>query len=788
MFRDGYADGKPVPAGSQELPPRKAIAITAVVLVGFFVIDGSYVWAEHPPRWQLCAALLGFVVILVLQLGHSFARLFPTLTRYRYATWFLQGLLAYLPMMQFGVAWCGMTVFLTASAVLVFPAAVGWLLFGLCVAGDFVVFQHFGLNWSDTVYGVVEAVLIPLIVIGLSRMSSMIVQLHRSRAELARLAVDGERLRFARDLHDVLGYSLSAVSLKCELAYRLLADAPARAREELVEVLGTSRKALADVRSVSRGYREMSLSGEADAAVSMLAAAGIRADVRYDCGQLPGPVDTALAAVLREGLTNMLRHSKAEHCVIRAEAQDATVRLSVANDGVGRTSRATRSVADGGLAVLQRQIGAFGGTLRHLPDADGWFRVEAVVPLSEPARAASASRSARRVEPGSDAAAGQVCDSRHADMLPRAAAAIAFAVLVGYFVAMTVKALPYEPGPARFAAVEVWFVGALGLQLAQSFHWRLPWSAGWAGWPRCVALGLQVVSQFVPFLLFGKNWLGLTGFVAGSALLVQPAAAAWPVFAVVIAGDTAALYAVGTVTQEIIYDSAYDVICALVVFGLTRMAQLANELHWSRAEIARLAVITERLRFARDLHDLLGFSLSAITLKCELVRRLAEDKPVQAQEELTEVLQITRQALADVRAVAGGTHRMSLSAEAESAAAMLAGVGIAASVRLECGELPGDVDTVLATLLREGLTNVLRHSKAKQCTITAERAGDAVRLQLVNDGVDGTDASVLDSRGGGSGIGNLSTRVTAVGGRLSAGPRMDGWFELAAEVALEPAG
>ncbi|MFJ5528926.1 hypothetical protein [Streptomyces sp. NPDC093261] len=146
---------------------------------------------------------------------------------------------------------------------------------------------------------------------------------------------------------------------------------------------------------------------------------------------------------------------------------------------------------------------------------------------------------------------------------------------------------------------------------------------------------------------------------------------------------------------------------------------------------------------------------------CELVRRPAEDKPVQAQEELTEVLRITRQALADVRRVAGGTHRMSLSAEAESATAMLAGVGIRAQVRLDCGELPRDVDSVLATLLREGRTNVLRHSKAKQCTITAERAGDAVRLQLVNDGVDGTDTTILDSGDGGSGIRNLSTRVTA---------------------------
>ncbi|MEI5099128.1 hypothetical protein RB200_11425 [Streptomyces sp. PmtG] len=119
---------------------------------------------------------------------------------------------------------------------------------------------------------------------------------------------------------------------------------------------------------------------------------------------------------------------------------------------------------------------------------------------------------------------------------------------------------------------------------------------------------------------------------------------------------------------------------------------------------------------------------------------------------------------------------------------MLAGVGIRADVRLECGELPDEVDTVLATLLREGLTNMLRHSKAERCRITARRTAGAVRLSLVNDGVTGSGEPVLGSRAaGGSGIGNLSTRVEAVNGRLMAGPRPDGWFELAAEVELAAA-
>ncbi|MFF4251891.1 sensor histidine kinase [Streptomyces sp. NPDC001663] len=780
----GRADGDTVPAGSQELPPRKAIAITAVVLVGFFVIDGSYVWAEHPPAWERVGALSGFAGMLVLQLGHSFPRLFPFLTRYRYATWALQGLLAYLPIAVFGAAWGGMTVFLTASAVLVFPAVLGWPLFGLCAAGEIAVFYHYRLGWADTAYAAVEAVLIPLIVIGLSRMSDMIVKLHRSRAELSELAVAGERLRFARDLHDVLGFSLSAISLKCELTYRLLADASTKAQDELTEILHTSRKALADVRSVSRGYREMSLSGEADAAVSMLAAAGIRTDLHYDCGQLPGPVDTALAAALREGLTNMLRHSKAERCVIEAEVETGTVRLGLANDGVGRAARLAHSIPDGGLAALERRIEALGGSLDHGCGDDGWFRLVATVPLAEEPEPDPRSRPAH--ETGSPTA--RAVEAGHADLVPRAAAAITLAVLAGYFAAYLVVSLSFEPEAPELTGAVLCLLVILGLHLAESFHWRTPWAARWPGRPQYLALGLLAVFQFAPYLLFHQNWVGIPGFLAGSALLVLPAAAAWPALLAVIVCNDAALYAVGNAVQDIIYESAYDVICALVVFGLSRMAQLASELHWSRAEIARLAVITERLRFARDLHDLLGFSLSAITLKCELVRRLAAEKPVRAQEELTEVLQIARQALADVRIVAGGNHRMSLTTEAENASAMLAGVGIRAQVRLDCGDLPCDVDTVLATLLREGLTNVLRHSQARQCRITAERAAGAIRLSLVNDGAEGRGRPVLDSHDGGSGIGNLSTRVKAVGGRLTAGPCRDGWFELAAEVELEPVG
>ncbi|MGW2812410.1 sensor histidine kinase [Streptomyces sp. NPDC001415] len=775
----GHAAGEPAGGDGRALPRRTAIAITAGVLLGFFVIDGSHVWAEHPQVWHAVAAVLGFAAIMGLQLVHSFPGFIVRLGRYRYATWLLLGLLAYVPIGVFGAAWGGMTEFFAASAVLVFPAALGWPLFACSVAGELALFDHFGFDAGDFVYGGVEAVLIPLVVIGLSRMSDMIDRLHASREELSRLAVAGERLRFARDLHDVLGLSLSAISLKCELAYRLLADAPAKACEEVGEVLRTSRKALADVRSVSRGYRQMSLSDEANAAVSMLSAAGIDTTVRHRCGELPGPVDTVLATVLGEGLTNMLRHSKAERCVITTECGGGAAVLVLGNDGVGR-GRTAGPEPGSGLAALDSRLRELGGTLTHGADGRGWFRLRAVVPLRQGGEAPSPRRRTSATGDRSRAAR-----PGRTDMMPRAAGAITLAVLVGYFLSYSAEGWSYAPYAHGLATVELCLLGCLALQLAESFHRRFSWGPRWRGRLRYGALGAQALLQFVPFLVFGKAWAGVPGFLAGSALLALPALAAWPVLVLVTVASDAAQYAVGVPVQDVIYETAYTPICAVVVFGLTRMAQLASELHRSRAEIARLAVTTERLRFARDLHDLLGFSLSAITLKCELVRRLAPTRPMQARRELTEVLGIVREALADVRTVAGGSRPMCLTAEAEHAMAMLAGAGIHATVRLDCGELPGDVETVLATLVREGLTNMLRHSRPECCEITAERTAGAVRLTLVNDGADRSGDPLLASRlGGGSGIGNLTTRVEAVNGRLTAGPRPDGRFELRAEVEL----
>ena len=298
-------------------------------------------------------------------------------------------------------------------------------------------------------------------------------------------------------------------------------------------------------------------------------------------------------------------------------------------------------------------------------------------------------------------------------------------------------------------------------------------------WPRRRRMGVllaEILATYIPMIVLGNEWGGMAGFAAGSSLLLLSGWAAWGMFAAVIAS----MLVIPAVTHVGPYYTAYfalsTLVLGLVVFGMARLSLLIRYVHATRGELAQLAVMNERVRFARDLHDLLGFSLSAITLKAELTRRLVGSNPARARDELAEMLDIARQALADTRLVATGYRNISLAKEASSVVTLLATAGINAHVEINCGALNETVDTVLATVLREAVTNMLRHSTAQNCSIAAEQTDETVRLQVVNDGVPRQAAS--DSHC--SGLDNLTTRVKAIGGRLTVRVR-DGQFDLTAE-------
>ncbi|WP_405901633.1 histidine kinase [Streptomyces sp. NBC_00727] len=213
---------------------------------------------------------------------------------------------------------------------------------------------------------------------------SVMWQAEQARDIQARLAVAEERLRFGRDMHDVLGRNLAVIALKSELAVELAQRGRPEAVDQMVEVQRIARASQQEVRDVVRGYREADLSTELAGAQGVLRAAGIECTVTGDSGErLPVPVQSALGWVVREAATNVLRHGDPQHCVIRVRATADAVTLQVENDGA--TAAATASDGPGsGLAGLRERLGALDGSLEAGPaKGGGLFRLSATIPLGD---------------------------------------------------------------------------------------------------------------------------------------------------------------------------------------------------------------------------------------------------------------------------------------------------------------------------------------------------------------------------------------------------------------------
>jgi signal transduction histidine kinase len=355
---------------------------------------------------------------------------------------------------------------------------------------------------------------------------------------------------------------------------------------------------------------------------------------------------------------------------------------------------------------------------------------------------------------------------------------LAVAVFFGSFVQAVIRVLWVTQEFWDIALVSAYLTAALALQLAYfsrpGTRLRSP-----ASYP---LLALMAALVFLPSLQFpDASWTGLPGFLAGSALLVLRPALGWSVFAAVVG---AVLWSQLGFLDTFVRALGLPIVTldlGLITYGLTWMTRTVRQLRATRRELAEVALAETRLRFARDLHDLLGLSLSAITLKSELAYRLVLLDPDRARTELTEVLEISRHALADVRSVASGYHEMSLEEEYRTAESLLTTAGLSVRMEVEYGDLPPEVSTVLATVLREGVTNVLRHSKGECCAITIRAEDGGAHLLVVNDGVTKPPED-RDRNGWGSGIRNMSDRVASLGGVLTAQYERDGRFALCARI------
>jgi two-component system sensor histidine kinase DesK len=278
---------------------------------------------------------------------------------------------------------------------------------------------------------------------------------------------------------------------------------------------------------------------------------------------------------------------------------------------------------------------------------------------------------------------------------------------------------------------------------------------------RRIALAAQAALVFLPFPLVGHMWTAVPGLIAGNALALFKPAAGWTTFGLTVTVTSllqASPLAGGSSLDALIATTATGLLVSGVAFRRTPAFRPAAPPVPSLGALAE-----ERLRFARDLHDLLGYSLSAIKLKSELAHRLIAERPDRAQEHLSDILDIATHAVSDVRSLARSYRRLSLSDTSDSAKSMLAAANIDVHVELDHDPLPEEVETVLATILREAVTNVLRHSDAVNCAITVRQTDGTVKLDVVNDGA--TDRPVpLDC----SGVRNQAERVRAAGGTFTA--------------------
>ncbi|MEU8181603.1 histidine kinase [Micromonospora sp. NPDC049044] len=266
-----------------------------------------------------------------------------------------------------GGDWLVTLVYVAAAGVFLLPAAEALAAVLLCALTP-VLASWLVPGWQAE-NGVVFAVLLAsFAMFGVSRLAQRNGELQAAQREIGRLAVAEERARAARDLHDILGHSLTVVAIKAELAGRLIQVDRDRAAAEIAEVEALARAALADVRQTVGAYREVTLAGELAGARSALAAAGIAADLPGEVPALPDEWDRLFGWAVREGVTNVVRHSGARSCTVRVHPD----RVEVSDDGRGLSTPDASGHGLVGLRERARELDAVLSVGRR-PDGSGFL-------------------------------------------------------------------------------------------------------------------------------------------------------------------------------------------------------------------------------------------------------------------------------------------------------------------------------------------------------------------------------------------------------------------------------
>ena len=358
---------------------------------------------EPSPWWRL---VLGLCALLVFAVGYTWLMwLHPASLGARERirsrpSFLLFGALAALVLvfsLWYGLAFLWLFIGVSAIAGLLFPMRVAFAVIVL-----FTLFPLFltigthggiaGVDWWWLIALMLLVRGLGLDMIGVARLGSAIRELQSARRELARLAVIEERERLSRDLHDLLGQTLTMIALKSELARHLVTEGPDRAVAELAEIERVARTSLREVREAVVSYRQPTLASELEGARHLLSTAGINLELDPLQEILPPAIDAVLAWTVREVVTNAIRHSRARHCRIRLAHTNGTVAVEVLNDG-GRREPVESTARPGlGLIGLRERVSALGGQMEVGPlDATGQegFRVRVELPLQASEEAAA---------------------------------------------------------------------------------------------------------------------------------------------------------------------------------------------------------------------------------------------------------------------------------------------------------------------------------------------------------------------------------------------------------------
>jgi two-component system, NarL family, sensor histidine kinase DesK len=300
---------------------------------------------------------------------------------------------------------------------------------------------------------------------------------------------------------------------------------------------------------------------------------------------------------------------------------------------------------------------------------------------------------------------------------------------------------------------------------------------------RPVLSGLAAIALLAALActVYGKDWVSLWIYVSAATGMVLAGAPDGRRVATLAVGGVGACYLFFCLVSHLDLTNTLVVLLPVLLIGLAMMGFrfqiiLMRELAQARETVAKLAANEERLRLARDMHDLTGQSLSMITLKSELGAKRLARLPSSAERdavltELGDIGRVSRQTLHDIREAVSGYRRPTLAIEVITARNALEAAGIGldddAELTLRSGTFDPDVEAVLAWCLREAVTNVIRHSRARHCRIRlADRMGE-LSLEVSDDGHGLAGQDPGNARG--SGLRGMSERLSAIGGRLALG-------------------